>query len=100
MEPGEIAPWARLHTSDGRSFDVSANRALVGRGVDADVHIPDDDISRRHALLWREAGASWIADLESSNGTFLNGERLGDVADLIDGDRVTLGGVESTLQVL
>ena len=100
VEPGDIDPWARLHGGEGRTFDVNVNRAVVGRGAAVDVHIPNDDVSRRHALLWREAGAIWLADLGSANGTFLNGDRLTDVTDLIDGDRVTFGGAESTLQVL
>ena len=100
VEPGEIQPWARMHAADGRVLDVGMNRSVVGRSGTADIHLPDDDVSRQHALLWREAGAIWLVDLDSSNGTFLNGERLGDVVDLSDGDRVTIGDVELTLRML
>ncbi len=100
VEPGKIQPWARMHAADGRVLDVRLNRSVIGRSGTADVHLPDDDVSRQHALLWREAGAIWLVDLDSSNGTFLNGERVGDVVDLSDGDRVTIGDVELTLRVL
>jgi len=68
---GTIPPWARLVGS--QAFPIGPNRALIGRGDDADVIIPHDDVSRRHALVWRERGRAWISDLGSANGTTLDG---------------------------
>jgi hypothetical protein len=79
---------------NGTTVEVTVNRSVVGRSATADVHLPGDDISRQHALIWRESGALWIADLGSSNGTLINGEPVADAIDLIDGDRLTFG--EST----
>jgi hypothetical protein len=93
VEPGEQPAFATLERN-GRVVAVTVNRSVVGRSATADVHLPGDDVSRQHALMWREAGSLWLADLDSSNGTFINGEPVSDVIDLIDGDRITFG--EST----
>jgi len=74
--PGEPVIWARLVARD-ESYDVGRNRAIVGRSPDADVVIPHDDISRRHALVYREKGQTWVRDLSSANGSSVDGESLG-----------------------
>lgn len=88
--------WARLTPIDtpGVQLDIAINRALIGRGSGADVKIPNDDVSRIHAVIWREAGSSWVGDLESSNGTFLNGERVFGPTPIKDGDLLTFGRTE------
>lgn len=76
VEPGPPTPWAKL-VSKQETHQVGRNRTLVGRDPNADVVIADDDVSRRHALIWREHAAAWVSDLGSSNGTTVNGERVG-----------------------
>jgi hypothetical protein len=100
VEVGPAPAWARLTSTGSNPVDVSINRSVIGRSSSADVHLGNDDVSRNHALIWREGGAIWLADLESSNGTQLNGERITDVVDLLDGDVITLGATKFTLQVL
>ncbi len=73
--PGPTVPWARLAGSE--TVEVGRNRALIGRSPEADVVLPFEDISRRHALVWRQDGQIWIRDLGSSNGTSLDGEPVG-----------------------
>ena len=52
-----------------------------------------EEISRRHALIWREGGLAYIEDLGSSNGTTLNGRRVGqEPEELTAGDVVELAG--------
>jgi len=99
IAPGPQPAFATLE-QDGHLMEVTVNRSVVGRSATADIHLSGDDVSRQHALLWREAGALWIADLGSSNGTFINGEPVDDVIDLIDGDRVTFGESTYLLRVL
>jgi pSer/pThr/pTyr-binding forkhead associated (FHA) protein len=100
VEPGPVAPWAHLEPAAGNPLELGVNRSIVGRSSTADVHLTNDDVSRQHALLWREAGAIWLTDLDSANGTFVNDERLTDVMDLLSGDRITFGGTALTLRVL
>ena len=47
----------------------------VGRDETADVIVPDDTLSRRHFLIWREGESFLIKDLSSQNGTWVDGER-------------------------
>jgi pSer/pThr/pTyr-binding forkhead associated (FHA) protein len=62
---------------------------VLGRGVEADVQLPDTGVSRRHA----QVDGARIQDLGSTNGTRVNGSRVAE-ADLDDGDRITLGSTE------
>ncbi|MFH1329891.1 MAG: FhaA domain-containing protein [Actinomycetota bacterium] len=88
---GPLPAWARLLPPGLPAVEVRPNRAVVGRSTQADVRIEDAAVSRRHALLWREAGGIWVADLSSSNGTRLNGEAIPEVAEVVDGDLLTFG---------
>ena len=87
VSSGPLPPWSRL-VSSAESFGVGHNRAFLGRSEHSDVVIPILEISRRHALLWREHGDVWIRDLKSANGTHVDGAQLG--ADPIS---VTTGAV-------
>jgi hypothetical protein len=89
---GPLRVWARLLPPGRPAVEVRPNRAVVGRSSQADVCLEDAEVSRRHALLWREAGGIWVADLGSSNGTRLNGEALNEVSEVVDGDLLTFGG--------
>lgn len=70
--PGPPVVWARLIAGE-EAFDIGRNRATVGRSAECDVVIAHDDVSRRHALVYREGGQTWVKDLSSANGTTLDG---------------------------
>jgi hypothetical protein len=44
----------------------------IGRGLDNDVNLSDDRVSRHHAVIWAEGGRWYVRDMNSANGTFLN----------------------------
>jgi pSer/pThr/pTyr-binding forkhead associated (FHA) protein len=67
--------------------------AVIGRSRECDVVIDDDDVSRRHAALEVEDGVVYLRDLRSTNGTFLNGERVRGGIEILPGDAIDLGGV-------
>lgn len=95
VEPGLRPPWARLEPlAGGPSLPIGVNRAVVGRSSSADIHIPGNEVSRVHALIWQESGSAWAADLGSSNGTHVNGERLFQSFPIADGDVISFGGAE------
>lgn len=73
--PGPAVIWARL-VSESTTHAIGRNRVTIGRGSDMDIVIPEDDVSRRHAVLWREGGQTFVQDLGSSNGTYVDGARL------------------------
>ena len=65
--------------------------AMIGRAPVCDCVLADETVSRRHALI-RRAGDSWfLADLNSTNGTRLNGWRLIEETEVRPGDRVSFG---------
>jgi pSer/pThr/pTyr-binding forkhead associated (FHA) protein len=64
--------------------------ATIGR-EGCDISLGDPDVSRRHAAIRLEGDAVTIEDLGSTNGTFVNGERIGAPRQLRDGDEVQIG---------
>jgi len=54
----------------------------IGREPGNDVELADQRVSRHHAVIWAEAGAWRVRDLESANGTFVDGTRIRGVAAL------------------
>ena len=56
-------------------WEIGDQPVAVGRDDTADVLIPDDTLSRRHFLIWREGETFLIKDLGSQNGTWVDGER-------------------------
>lgn len=82
---------ARLELPDGSSHSLPAGETVLGRGQDADVRLADASVSRRHATVTVTAsGGAQVADLDSTNGTSVNGKRVR-TATLSDGDTLTLG---------
>ena len=74
----------------GKSFRLGARPVVIGRGVEADVAIAGDDVSRKHARIEWRGDHFIVADAGSSNGTTVNGIPIRE-AELHAGDRITLG---------
>jgi pSer/pThr/pTyr-binding forkhead associated (FHA) protein len=68
--------------------------ATIGRGTNADILIPDEAFSREHASVRVDGQTVVLADLESSNGTMVNGEEISSARRLAPGDVVTIGGTD------
>lgn len=64
---------------------------IIGREETCDVFIPDSVISSRHARLVYRNTHWWVEDLLSTNGTYLNDERVESPAILINGDELRIG---------
>ncbi|MDJ0769818.1 MAG: DUF3662 and FHA domain-containing protein [Ilumatobacter sp.] len=90
-EPGK-RPGTIVMPSGDR-IELGEEKNLIGRLADCVVVISDGNTSRHHAEVHRAGSGFVINDLGSTNGTFVNGERL--VADhrLADGDIITVGSV-------
>jgi subtilisin family serine protease len=85
---------AGLKTASGKTYYVSPGGVTLGRAPECEIVLDSSQVSRHHATVKLE-GASWaVKDLGSSNGTFLNGERLeaNVTYRLSPGDELMLGG--------
>lgn len=69
----------------GKEIIVDQDK-LVGRHQDADILLQSAEISRRHAALLLKDQQLWVKDLNSSNGTFINDERIVEETELHEGD--------------
>jgi DNA-binding winged helix-turn-helix (wHTH) protein len=81
----------------GREFPLFEGPNVLGRDPSADVQIDDVTVSRRHASLTVEDDAT-LEDLDSKNGTFIEGERLTATAPLADGQTFVLGDAAVTFR--
>jgi hypothetical protein len=77
----------------GKRHQIPPDGAVLGRSRDCAITIEDANISRRHAEIRLENGTWSIADLGSTNGIEVNGERVSN-AKLEPGDRIVLGRTE------
>ena len=71
-----------------------ASAATIGRGPTVTVALTDGSVSRRHAKLEFKDGAWQVQDLNSVNGTFVNGVRIAEPVPLASGDALRIGSVE------
>ncbi len=71
---------------------LAAERTVVGRDPEADIQIDDEAVSWNHLEIENRGGVLMAADLDSRNGTSLNGEPLDRPRRLRDGDTLIVGG--------
>ena len=74
----------------GEMYKLEKGRVILGRGDKVDLRLLDDGISREHASLSRDGGQFVLKDLDSTNGTYCNGQRVSRHI-LAEGDKILLG---------
>jgi predicted component of type VI protein secretion system len=86
-----------LHVVKGRSattaLKLTDGETSVGRHNACTIRIKSSQVSRRHCEISQKNDKLVVRDLNSSNGTIVNGKRIKDVSILQDGDELTIGGV-------
>ncbi len=95
--PGKTIP-ARYQASlviikgfaEGMEYQLEKTSAVIGRDREADIVLKDPLVSRRHAEVLFRDGAFLLADLQSTNGTVMNGASIKEVA-LHHGDKFRVG---------
>jgi hypothetical protein len=80
-------------TMGGTQHEIDKRRVVLGRSKDCDLQLADPNASRRHAELRQEDAAYWLIDLDSTNGTLVNGRRAARTK-LESGDTITIGSTE------
>ncbi|BCV20973.1 FHA domain-containing protein [Moorella sp. Hama-1] len=76
----------------GESYSLGENIS-IGRDNHNDIIINDSHVSARHAVINQQGGEWQLLDLDSTNGTYLNGQRLTGPHSLRPGDKISIGGV-------
>lgn len=85
--------FAMLLVQEGNSrrsrWELRKPEMIIGRGDECDIVVDDRQVSRHHAKILQIGGRSQLVDLQSKNGTYLNGELLeGGSVFLSDGDQI------------
>lgn len=95
------APQGTLVAREGtlrREVPLTGEPVGVGRDPKNDVVLDDRRVSRRHAEIRLRLGRYTLYDLQSTNGTFVNGRRIAEMV-LSDGDRIDIGGAELVVRL-
>ena len=79
-------------------LNFSEGEVNIGRVRGNEIVLPKSNISKRHAMFTHSGSALAITDTKSTNGTFVNGDRISGVCDLDVGDKVFLG--DFTIEVI
>jgi len=76
----------------GTRIDLDQDEVVIGRNPGSDITVPDEGLSREHAVILRDprTGVFSIEDLQSSNGTKVNGKRIRSV-ELCHDDEIQVG---------
>jgi hypothetical protein len=80
-----------IETPDGQRTVKLDNEISIGRTDLAQLVVNDPSLSRLHATIFREGDDVWILDENSSNGSFVNGQKVSPERKLRDGDEIQLG---------
>lgn len=95
---GRRPAWAHL-TGGGPTLELTVNCSLVGRGGDADIAILHPSVSTRHALIWFEDDSTWVRDVGSTAGSFVDGSPVSGTTRVPPEGTLRFGAVEYMLRV-
>jgi hypothetical protein len=73
------------------SVSISKRPFSIGRGPGNDLVVPDGMVSWEHIKVWSDRGLVWCSDAGSTNGTYVNGEKISGTVQIKVGDRITVG---------
>ena len=71
-------------------YPLPKDDVIVGRGEECDITLPVRQISRQHIRIYKEGERFFIHDLDSKNGTWVNGQQLKGMRELQNGDEIHL----------
>ena len=94
---GRFGLRVQVGTRQLGNVPLSRTHLSIGRSPRAQLTIDDPFASRLHAEVWHDGEACWLSDLGSSNGTYLNGDRISGAVQIFPGDRLRIGETLLTL---
>jgi pSer/pThr/pTyr-binding forkhead associated (FHA) protein len=81
-----------------RALQLKSEETIVGRRQDCDLKIRSSEVSRRHCLLSYQDGILFVEDLDSVNGTYLNGRRVAGRKAARPGDELEIGPIRFVVE--
>jgi pSer/pThr/pTyr-binding forkhead associated (FHA) protein len=90
LQPGQGLLLVKRGPNAGSTFLLEQELTTAGRSTDSDVFLDDITVSRKHAEFTRKAGAFFVRDVGSLNGTYVNGEQV-EETKLASHDEVQIG---------
>ncbi|GAA1703422.1 DUF3662 and FHA domain-containing protein [Microbacterium sediminicola] len=97
-EQGAVS-WRAVVDIDGRRHPIASARTVIGRGSDADITLADAGTSRRHVEILWDGERAMVRDLQSTNGTKLNGRPVKE-APLPTDATITIGRTDIVFRVI
>jgi pSer/pThr/pTyr-binding forkhead associated (FHA) protein len=94
-----IPPITITKPEEDNALSFASPEVIIGRGKNSDYLIANDTVSARHARLSYHHNQWWVEDLNSTNGTYLNDERLSLPTVVIAGDELRCGNVNLMIQI-
>ena len=92
--PTPVTGVPKLVATDGSAFDLPEGETTVGREFGNGLVVPSDTVSRRHATLHKSGSMVTVMDHGSTNGTWVNGMKVGATVTLNPGDQLRFGSIE------
>lgn len=89
-QPNPVTVMVHADGGKPRAMYLATN-TVIGRGAECDLRLDDTFVSQEHARIFAKSGSWYVEDLGSTNGTFVNEQRLAAPAMLTSGDRIRLG---------
>ncbi|MBN1995400.1 MAG: FHA domain-containing protein [Anaerolineae bacterium] len=98
-EPAQVVAWlvVRSGSRQGKSYPIGTGESVIGRDGRCQVVLDHESVSGQHAKIRPEHNTFWLYDLASTNGTFLNNQRI-QRQRLEDGDEIRLGAMTFTFK--
>lgn len=85
---------------DGQRYSLNAPSIVLGRSSEADILIEDTGVSRRHLEIRTGNGVTHAVDMGSTNGSYVNGQRVSGSTELTDGSTITMGRTKIIFRLL
>lgn len=95
--PGRLQPVLDI---DGQRYSLNAASIVLGRSSDADIMVDDTGVSRRHLEIRTDHGRNRAVDLGSTNGSYVNGQKIDGEIELTDGAMISMGRTKMTFRLL
>lgn len=96
---GNLAYLKLINRKDSLPFKINEHYSIdgslaLGRRGDNDIIIKDPYVSKDHFQIVEDEGGYFLEDLDSANGTYLNGDLMEDIVELKNGDMIKVGNIE------